>query len=122
MSTEHDAVTRAPASSAAADAVTPGDAVRSRGWTWRWTGWASWPISPAVLWVCAVAVVVDVGTSWWGQPQWYLGRVSMSPALPLGVLLVALVGPGHVGFSRRSFVAWRELLILGVPVLLVWCT
>ena len=51
----------------------------------------------AVLWVCAVAVVVDVGTSWWGQPEWYLGRVSLSPALPLGVLLVALIGPRHLG-------------------------
>jgi len=99
------------------------DLVRARasGWAWRWTGWASWPISTAVLWVCAVAVVVDVGTSWWGQPEWYLGRVSMSPALPLGVVLVALIGPRHVGFSRRSFAAWREFLLLGGPLLLVWC-
>ena len=63
--------------------------VSSSGWAWRWTGWASWPISTAVLWVCAVAVVVDVATSWWGQPEWYLGRISMSVALPLGVALVA---------------------------------
>ena len=97
------------------------DHAKSSGWAWRWTGWASWPISPAVLWVCAVAVVVDVGTSWWGHPEWYLGRVSMSPALPLGVLLVALVGPRNLGFSKRSFAAWREFLILGGPVLLVWC-
>ena len=95
--------------------------VSSSGWAWRWTGWASWPISTAVLWVCAVAVVVDVATSWWGQPEWYLGRVSMSVALPLGVALVALIGPRNLGFSRRSFAAWREFLILGGPVLLVWC-
>jgi hypothetical protein len=94
----------------------------SSGWAWRWTGWASWPISTAVLWLCAVAVVVDVGTSWWGQPEWYLGRVSLSPAIPLGVLLVALVGPRNLGFSKRHFAAWREFLILGGPVLLVWCT
>jgi hypothetical protein len=97
------------------------DHVTSRGWAWRWTGWASWPITPAVLWVCAVAVVVDVGTSWWGQPEWYLGRVAMSPAIPLGVLLVALVGPRNLGFSKRHFAAWREFLILGAPTLVVWC-
>jgi hypothetical protein len=97
------------------------DDVRARGWAWRWTGWASWPISPLVLWVCAVAVAVDVGTSWWGQPSWYLGRVSMSPALPLGVLLVALIGPRHLGWSRRSLAAWREFLLLGGSILLVWC-
>ena len=95
--------------------------VSSSGWAWRWTGWASWPISTAVLWVCAVAVVVDVGTSWWGQPEWYLGRISMSIALPLGVLLVALIGPRNLGFSRQGFAAWREFLLLGGPVLLVWC-
>jgi hypothetical protein len=95
--------------------------VRTSGWAWRWTGWASWPISPAVLWVCAAAVVVDVGSSWFAVPTWYLGRIALSPALPLGALLVALVGPRNLGFSRRSFAAWREFLILGVPTLLVWC-
>jgi hypothetical protein len=95
--------------------------VRSSGWAWRWTGWASWPISPAALWVAGLAVVVDVVTSWWGRPEWYLGRVSLSPAVPLGVLLVVLIGPGRVGFSRRSFAAWREFLIVGVPTLVVWC-
>jgi CAAX prenyl protease-like protein len=103
---------------AEADAI---DHVSSSGWAWRWTGWASWPISRAVLWVCALAVVVDVATSWWGQPHWYLGRVSMSPALVLGVALIALIGPRHLGFSRRSFAAWREFLLLGGSILLVWC-
>jgi hypothetical protein len=94
---------------------------KASGWAWRWLGWASWSISPAVLWVCATAVVVDVVTSWWGEPEWYLGRVSMSPALPLGVVLVALIGPGHLGFSRRNLRAWREFLMLGGPIVLVWC-
>jgi peptidoglycan/LPS O-acetylase OafA/YrhL len=102
-------------------ATSPPDSVRTSGWAWRWTGWASWPISPAVLWVCGVAVALDVATSWWGQPEWYLGRVSMSPALPLGVLLVALIGPRNLGLSRRSLSAWREFLVIGVPTLLVWC-
>lgn len=102
-------------------ATAPTGPVRTRGWAWRWTGWASWPISPMVLWVCAVAVALDVTTSWWGRPEWYLGRVSMSPALPLGVLLVALIGPRHLGFSRRNLSAWREFLLIGVPTLVVWC-
>ena len=41
--------------------------------------------------------------------------------LALGVALVALIGPRNLGFSRRSFAAWREFLMLGGPVLLVWC-
>ncbi len=94
---------------------------KATGWAWRWTGWASWPISPAVLWVCAVAVVVDVGTSWWGEPEWYLGRVALSPALPLGAVLIALIGPRNLGFSRRNLLAWREFLLLGGPIVLVWC-
>ena len=94
---------------------------RATGWAWRWTGWASWPISAAVLWVCAAAVVLDVTTSWLGEPEWYLGRISLSPALPLAALLVALIGPGHLGCSRQSLRAWREFLLLGGPIVLVWC-
>jgi hypothetical protein len=90
------------------------------GWNWRWVGWASWPLSAAALWVCALAVTIDVGSSWWGQPQWYLGRVSMSPALPLGALLVAMIGPAPLGFSRTKFRAWREFLLLGGPIVTVW--
>jgi hypothetical protein len=97
------------------------DDVRSSGWAWRWTGWASWPLSPAVLWLCAVAVVVDVVTSWLGQPEWYLGRILMSPALVLCAVLVVLIGPRNLGFSRRSLAAWREFLMLGGSVVLVWC-
>ncbi len=97
------------------------DQVRSTGWAWRWVGWSSWPLSPLVLWVCAATVVIDVGTSWWGEPEWYLGRISMSPALPLGVLLLALIGPRHLGFSRPSLRAWREFLVLGGPLAVVWC-
>src|SRR5439155_12108804 len=75
----------------------------------------------AVLWVCAVAMVVDVATSWWGEPEWYLGRVSMSPALPLCAVLIALIGPRQLGFSRRSLAAWREFLMIGGSVVVVWC-
>jgi hypothetical protein len=97
-----------------------GVAAQATGWNWRWVGWASWPVSGAVLWVCGLAVVVDVGSSWWGPPHWYLGEVSMSPALPLGVLLVALMRPDRLGFSRAALRAWREFLMLGGPIVLVW--
>jgi N-acetylmuramoyl-L-alanine amidase len=60
---------------------------------------------------CAVAVVVDVATSWWGQPEWYLGRISMSVALPLGVALVdALVEA--TGLYRRGMFVRPELSVL----------
>lgn len=84
----------------------------ARGWAWRWTGWASWPVSPTVLVVAALAVVVDVGSAWLGRPEWYLGRVLVSPALPLVVLLVAMVGPGRVGLARATLAAWREFLLI----------
>ena len=32
-----------------------------------------------------------------------------------------LIGPRHLGFSRRSLRAWREFLLLGGPLALVWC-
>jgi Type II CAAX prenyl endopeptidase Rce1-like len=95
-------------------------AAQATGWNWRWVGWASWPLSGPVLWVCALAVATDIGSAWWGHPAWYLGRVSMSPALPLGVALVAMIGPGALGFSRRGFRAWREFLLLGGSVVVVW--
>jgi len=94
---------------------------RASGWNWRWVGWASWPLSGAVLWVCGLAVALDIGTAWWGEPHWYLGHVSMSPALPLGVLAVLMIGPRHLGFSRESTSAWREFLLLGGSILTVWC-
>jgi hypothetical protein len=103
-----------------AEHSTSTDHVQSSGWAWRWTRWASLPISPAVLWVCALAVGLDVATSWWGKPEWYLGRISMSPVLPLALLLVVLIGPRHLGFSRTSLRAWREFLMLGGPLVLVW--
>src|SRR5439155_27024758 len=46
---------------------------------------------------------------------------SLWPALPLGIGLLALSGPRHLGFSRRNLRAWREFLLLGGPIVLVWC-
>lgn len=112
---------RTAARARARDEQHDGDEARSAGWAWRWTGWASWPVSPAILWICGLAVSVDVATSWWGEPAWRLGRVSMSPALVIGAVLLGVIGLRNLGFSGRSLRAWRELLLLGGPLLVVWC-
>ena len=80
----------------------------AREWSWQWTGWASWRITPAILVTAAMAVTVDMVSAWSGRPAWYVGRVLVSPALPLCVLLVALLGWECVGASRRMLLAWRE--------------
>jgi hypothetical protein len=88
----------------------------ARGWSWQWTGWASWRITPAILVAAAMAVTVDMVSAWSGRPAWYVGRVLVSPALPIAVLLVALVGWECVGASRRMLLAWREYLVGGTLV------
>lgn len=82
------------------------------GWAWRWISWASWPVTPVILAVAVTAVVLDVVTAWWGHPRWTVGGLVMSPALPLGVVLAALVGPARVGLCRRSLQAWGEFVIV----------
>jgi Type II CAAX prenyl endopeptidase Rce1-like len=81
-------------------------------WSWRWVRWASWPVTPQALVVAGAAVAVDVVSAWFGEPAWYLGRILISPALPLAVALVVLVGPRRIGCSRRSLAAWREFLVV----------
>jgi len=88
----------------------------ARGWSWQWTGWASWRVTPTILVTAAVAVVVDMVSAWTGRPEWYLGRVLVSPALPAAVLLVGLVGWECVGASRRMLLAWREYVVGGTLV------
>ncbi|HEX5587832.1 MAG TPA: CPBP family intramembrane glutamic endopeptidase [Acidimicrobiia bacterium] len=82
----------------------------ARGWSWQWVQWASWPVTPLVLVVAGAAVAVDVASAWIGEPEWYLGRILISPALPLALVLVLLVGPRRIGCSRESLAAWREFL------------
>ncbi len=89
------------------------------GWTWHWVGWASWPVTPAVLVVAFVVVALDVGSAWSGRPSWAIGTVLVSPALPAAALLVLLVGWTRAGGSRRSLSAWREYLVGGSLTVLV---
>ncbi len=89
----------------------------ARGWSWQWTGWASWPVTPTALVLAALAVVTDVVSAWLGRPEWYMGRILISPALPFALALVVVVGVGRLGCSRASLWAWREfLLVTGVAI------
>jgi membrane protease YdiL (CAAX protease family) len=89
--------------------------VRSR---WIWVRWTRWPFSPAVLSLAALAVVVDVATAWGGVSLGTLGRVPISPALPLGLLLAGTLGLNRLGLDRANRRAWREFLVVGGGVLL----
>jgi hypothetical protein len=108
---QRETVVPAAGREVAATLTTTGTAT-ARGWAWRWSGWASWPVSPAILWVAGFAVGIDVASAWLGQPAWYLGRVLVSPALPLALLLVLLVRPRRLGVSRLGVLAWREFLVV----------
>ncbi len=73
----------------------------AQGTVWRWVGWASWRVSPLALVLAAAALVVDLTTAWLGVPHVVLGVAVLSPAVPLGLLLVVAVGPRSVGLSAR---------------------
>jgi hypothetical protein len=85
---------------------------RTDGWSWQWVGWASWRVTPLALVVAALAVGGDVVSAWLGRPEWYLGRILISPVLPLVLLLVLVVGPGRLGGSPSRLRAWREFLVV----------
>ena len=78
---------------------------------WRWTRWTRWPVSTLVVVLALATVLVDVITAWAGIELANLGRVPISPALPLGLLLAALVGFRRLGVDRANGWAWREFLI-----------
>ena len=90
-------------------------------WVTRWEGWADWPLSLPMLLLAAVAVALDVTTAWTGTDLGSLGRIAVSPALPLALLLVVWLGPGRVGFARPRVRAWREFA-LGAGVVLTLAT
>jgi len=89
-------------------------AVRSH---WTWLRWTRWPFTPAVIVVAALAVTVDVFTAWVGISFGSLGRVPVSPALPLGLLLAVMIGVNRLGFDRTNRRAWRECLVVGGGVM-----
>lgn len=80
---------------------------------WRWLRWTRWPISVPIFWLAVATVVVDVVTAWVDVDLGALGRVPVSPALPLGIALAFLIGLRRLGFDRANLRAWREFLIAG---------
>jgi membrane protease YdiL (CAAX protease family) len=82
-----------------------------RDGVWRWTRWTRWPVSTLVVVLALATVLVDVVTAWAGIELTNLGRVPISPALPLGLLLAALIGFRRLGVDRANGWAWREFLI-----------
>ena len=90
-----------------------GRAASSTRARWVWQRWTRFPFTRATLVVATIAVVVDVVTAWAGWPLGHLGRVPMSPALPLGLVLAGMIGLRRLGFDRANRRAWREFLIIG---------
>lgn len=84
---------------------------------WEWQRWTRWPFTRPVIVVASLAVMVDVVTAWAGISFGALGRVPVSPALPLGLLLAAMIGLNRFGLDRANRRAWREFLIVGGAVL-----
>ncbi len=84
---------------------------------WRWRGWTRWPLSGPVVALAGLTVAVDVGTAWAGVAAGHLGRVPVSPALPLGLALAGTLGWRRLGWDRANRRAWREFLVVAAVVL-----
>jgi hypothetical protein len=89
---------------------------------WHWLRWTRLPLTPAMLWVAGATVAVDVWTAWADIDLGSLGRVPVSPALPLGILLACMVGLRRLGLDRANLHAWREFLLVSgfVLVFSIW--
>lgn len=84
---------------------------------WEWIRWTRWPLSGAVVALAALTVVVDVASAWADVPLGSLGRVPITPALPLGVVLALAVGVRRLGLDPANRRAWREFLLVGTVAL-----
>lgn len=85
---------------------------------WVWRRWTRWHLTPAILVVAALVLALDVMCAWRDVSLGSLGRVAMSPALPLGIVLACMVGLRRLGLDRVNLGAWREFLS-GTGVVLV---
>lgn len=77
---------------------------------WVWRRWTRWRLTPLILVVAATVIALDVITAWRDVSVTSLGRVAMSPALPLGIILALMVGLRRLGLDRANLGAWREFL------------
>src|SRR5215470_3621915 len=84
---------------------------------WRWCRWTRWPLTITIVVLAGITVAVDVGTAWADVSLGSLGVVPVSPALPLGVALAALVGFRRLGLDRANLEAWHEFLLFGVAAM-----
>lgn len=84
---------------------------------WQWSRWTRWPLSAPIVALAAVTVVVDVVTAWADVSLGSLGRVPVSPALPLGIALALLIGVRRLGLDPANRRAWREFLLVGTVAL-----
>jgi membrane protease YdiL (CAAX protease family) len=85
---------------------------------WVWRRWTRWHLTPVIVALAAAVVAVDVITAWRDIDIGSLGRVGMSPALPLGIVLACMVGLRRLGLDRANLLAWREFLVVSGGVLL----
>ena len=81
-------------------------------WSWRWRSWTRWPLSVPIVILAFVTVVIDVATAWADISMGTLGRVPMSPALPLGIALAFMVGLRRLGLDPANRRAWCEFLVV----------
>jgi membrane protease YdiL (CAAX protease family) len=79
---------------------------------WRWCRWTRWPLTGAIVAVAALTVGFDVVTAWLGFNFGYLGRIPISPTLPIELVLVVMVGWRRLGLDRTNLAAWREFLAI----------
>jgi len=94
-----------------------GSESRATHGVWLWRHWTRWPLTPTIVVVAALAIGLDVVTAWRHVTMGSLGRVEMSPALPLGIFLALLVGLRRLGLDRANLAAWREFLVVCGAVL-----
>ncbi len=90
-------------------------------WNWRWRSWTRWPLTIPIVLVALVTLVLDVATAWLNISLGDMGRVPISPAIPLGLVLALMVGLRRLGLDPANRWAWREFLIVS-SLALVYAT
>ncbi len=88
-------------------------------WARRWYGWADWRLDPSIVALAALALSVDVLTAWVDVDLGHLGRIPISPALPIALLLALRIGLPALGVSRDAWHRWREFGVAAALMLTV---
>jgi hypothetical protein len=89
-----------------------------RATTWRWLRWTRWPLRRSIVAIAAVTVAFDVTTAWAGVSLGHLGRIPVSPTLPLEAVLALMVGLRRLGVDRANIAAWSEFIAMSGAALL----